>query len=65
MGSLVISEPNFAEKMVVCSKNQQLILCQIFPVIRKVRDHNKGKNGKGLHPRSNVFGKKTLGSQHI
>ena len=53
--SLIICEPNSAGKMAVRSQDQQLILHEIFPVVREVRDQDEGKSGKGLHPRSDVL----------
>ena len=41
--------------MALGSQDQQLVLHEIFPVVRKVRDQDEGKDGKDLHPRSDVL----------
>ena len=53
--SLIICEPNPSGKMVVGSQDQELVLHEIFPAVWKVRDKDEGKDGKGLHPRSNIL----------
>ena len=50
MESLIIREPNSAGEMAVGSRDQQLVLHEIFPAVWKVRDQDQGKDGKGLHP---------------
>ena len=41
--------------MAVGPQDQQLVLHEIFPAVREVRDQDEGENGKGLHPRSDVL----------
>ena len=48
--SLIIREPHSAGKMAIGSQDEQLVLHKIFPVVRKVREQDEGKDGKGLHP---------------
>ena len=66
--SLIIREPHSAGKMAIGSQDEQLVLHKIFPAVRKVRDQDEGKDGKGLHPRSDVLDASPLffwlGSQH-
>ena len=66
--SLVIRNPNSAGKMAVGPEDQQLVLHEIFPAVRKVRDRDDGKDGKGLLPQSDVTDASPLflwlGSQH-
>ena len=66
--TLIIREPNSAGKMVVGRQDQQLVRHEIFPTVWEVRDQDEGKNGKGLHPRSDVLDASPLffrlGSQH-
>ena len=54
--------------MVGGPQDQQLVLHEIFPMVREVRGQDEGKNGKGLHPRSDVLDASPLffrlGSQH-
>ena len=33
----------------------QLVLHEIFPAVLKVREQDEGKDGKGLHPQSDVL----------
>ena len=53
--SLIIREPNSAGKMAIGFQDQQLVLHKILPAVREVRDQDEGKDGKGLHPRSDVL----------
>ena len=53
--SLIIREPNSAGKMAIGSQDQQLVLPKILPAVRKVRHQDEEKDGKGLHPRSDVL----------
>ena len=48
--SLIICEPNSARKMAVGSQDQQLVLHEVFPAVREVRDKDEGKDGIGFHP---------------
>ena len=54
--------------MAVVPQDQQLVLHEIFPAVRKVRDRDDGKDGKGLLPQSDVIDASPLflwlGSQH-
>ena len=54
--------------MAVGSQDQQLVLHEVFPAVREVRDKDEGKDAKGLHPRSNILDASPLflwlGSQH-
>ena len=52
---LVIREPNSSREMTINAQDQQLVLHQIFPALRKVRDQNEGKNGESLHRQCNVL----------
>ena len=66
--SLIICEPDSAGKMAVGSQNRQLVLHEVFPAVREVRDKDEGKDGEGLHPRSDILDASPLslglGSQH-
>ena len=59
---------NESWKIAVGPQDQQLVLHEIFPAVREVGDQDEGKNGKGLHPQSNVLDDSPLfswlGSQH-
>ena len=44
--SLIEREPNSTGKMAVGSQDQQLILHEVFPAVREVRDQDEGKMAK-------------------
>ena len=60
--SLIIREPNSERKMAVGSQNQQLILHEVFPAVREVRDQDEGKMAKApIHEAMSSMGPETAG----
>jgi len=57
---LIIREPDFSGEVTKRAKDEELVLQQILASMRKMGNHNQGKDGERLHPCRNVLNLTTL-----